>query len=147
MTYHALLPHFGSVALMLSHQQRGQVTSECLHQTEKRINTKARNSLGDKVKEALTEVKMSGMRKRTTETNEKKTYQGTDRVTVLGLVCTKNGRASRPGSTERGGQTGETVTIQHCSGTFTSTIRQKRCGGGSTGWRPDNLLVSYSQDK
>ena len=32
--------------------------------TEKRISTKTRKSLGDKVKETMTEVKMSGMRKR-----------------------------------------------------------------------------------
>ena len=30
---------------------------------------------------------MSGMCKRTVETDQKKTYQGVDRVTVLGLVC------------------------------------------------------------
>ena len=42
-----------------------------------------------KVKETLTEVKISVIRKRTVETNEKKTYQSTDRVTVLGLVCEK----------------------------------------------------------
>jgi len=45
--------------------------------------------LGDKVKETLTEVKMSAMCKRAAEANEKKTYQSTDRVTVLGLVCEK----------------------------------------------------------
>ena len=32
---------------------------------------------------------MSVMCKRTAESNEKKTYQSTDRVTVLGLVCEK----------------------------------------------------------
>jgi hypothetical protein len=32
---------------------------------------------------------MSGMRKRVVETDKKKTYQRTDRVTVLGLVCEK----------------------------------------------------------
>ena len=41
------------------------------------------------MKEGLTEVKMSGMRKRATETDKKKTYQRADRVTVLGLVCEK----------------------------------------------------------
>ena len=41
------------------------------------------------MKETLTEVKISVIRKRTVETNEKKTYQSTDRVTVLGLVCEK----------------------------------------------------------
>jgi hypothetical protein len=45
--------------------------------------------IGVKVKETLTEVKMSGMRKRAGETDKKKTYQRTDRVTVLGLVCEK----------------------------------------------------------
>jgi hypothetical protein len=30
---------------------------------------------------------MSGIRKRAVETDHKKTYQGVDRVTVLGLVC------------------------------------------------------------
>jgi hypothetical protein len=48
-----------------------------------------KTDLGDKVKEALTEVKMSVMHKRPEEDNEKKTYQSTDRVTVLGLVCEK----------------------------------------------------------
>ena len=40
--------------------------------------------LGDKVKEALTEVKMSGMRKRYELDDQRKTYERTDRVTVLG---------------------------------------------------------------
>ena len=43
MSYHGLLPHFGPVTLMLSHQQRGQGTSERLHQAEKRISTKTRD--------------------------------------------------------------------------------------------------------
>jgi hypothetical protein len=89
MAYHGLLPHLGPVALMISHQQSGQGTSESLHQDEKHISTKTRNSLGAKVKETLTEVKMSGMRKRVAETDKKKTYQRTERVTVLGLVCEK----------------------------------------------------------
>ena len=75
--------------LMLSHQQSGQDTSERLHQAVKRISTKARNRLSGKVKEALTEVKMSGIRKRAAESDKKKTYRGADRVTVLGLVCEK----------------------------------------------------------
>jgi hypothetical protein len=87
MSYHGLLPHFGTVTLMFSHQESGQDTSERLHQVEKRISTKSRNKLGDKVKETLTEVKMSGMCKRGVVTDKKKTYQGSDRVTVLGLVC------------------------------------------------------------
>ena len=33
------------------------------------------------------------------------------------------------------------------TGIFISKIGQKRCGGGSAGWRPHILLVSYSQDK
>jgi hypothetical protein len=53
---------------MLSNQQSGQGTSERLHQSVKRISTNFRNRLGGKVKEALTEVKMSGMRKRAAET-------------------------------------------------------------------------------
>ena len=63
MSYHGLLPHFGEVTfiIVLSHQQNGQDTSESLHQTEKCISTKARNSLGDKVTVTLTEVKMSVM--------------------------------------------------------------------------------------
>ena len=31
MSYHEFLPHFGPVALVLSHQQSGQGTSERLH--------------------------------------------------------------------------------------------------------------------
>jgi hypothetical protein len=89
LAYHSFLPHFGPVALMLSNQQSGQGTSERLHQSAKRISTKARNRLGGKVKEALTEVKMSSMRKRAAEADKKKTYRGADRVTVLGLVCEK----------------------------------------------------------
>jgi hypothetical protein len=89
LAYHSFLPHFGPVALMLSNQQSGQGTSERLHQSAKRISTKARNSLGGKVKQALTEVKMSSMRKRAAEADKKKTYRGADRVTVLGLVCEK----------------------------------------------------------
>jgi hypothetical protein len=42
-----------------------------------------------KVKQALTEVKMSGMCQRAAEADEKKTYRDVDRVTVLGLVCEK----------------------------------------------------------
>ncbi len=53
------------------------------------VSTKARNQLGGKVKETLTEVKMSGMCKRAAETDKNKTYRDTDRVTVLGLVCEK----------------------------------------------------------
>jgi hypothetical protein len=41
------------------------------------------------LKEGLTEVKMSGIRKRAAAPDKKKTYQGADRVTVLGLVCEK----------------------------------------------------------
>jgi hypothetical protein len=89
LAYHSFLPHFGPVALMLSNQQSGQGTSERFHQSAKRISTKARNSLGAKVKQALTEVKMSSMRKRAAEADKKKTYRGADRVTVLGLVCEK----------------------------------------------------------
>jgi hypothetical protein len=71
----------------MSHQQSGQDTSERLHQDEKRISTL--NRFTDKVKETLSEVKMSGMRKRAVEDDKKKTYQRVDRVTVLGLVCEK----------------------------------------------------------
>ncbi len=67
MTYHGLLPHFGPVVIMFSHQQTGQGISECLHQSEKHIITKIRNKLGDKVKETLTEIKMSVIRKRAVE--------------------------------------------------------------------------------
>ncbi len=42
MDYHAFLPYFGSVVLMLSHQQSGQGTSERLHQSAKCISTKAK---------------------------------------------------------------------------------------------------------
>jgi hypothetical protein len=52
------------------------------------INPKTRNSLGDKVKQTLTEVEMSGIRKRS-ELDNQKTCQRTD--TVLGLVCEKMG--------------------------------------------------------
>jgi len=83
------LPNFGPLALNLSHQQSGQGASERLHNAEKRISTKTRNRLRPEVKEALTEVKMSALRKRSERVNEKKTYQRTDRVTVLGLVCEK----------------------------------------------------------
>jgi len=89
LAYHSFLPHFGPVALMLSNQQSGQGTSERLHQSAKRISTKARNSLGGKVKQALTEVKMSGRCQRAAEADKKKTYRDVDRVTVLGLVCEK----------------------------------------------------------
>jgi hypothetical protein len=53
------------------------------------ISTKVRNSLGAKVKQALTEVKMSIIRKRSAEADKKKTYRVADRVTVLCLVCEK----------------------------------------------------------
>jgi len=41
------------------------------------------------VKTALTEVKMTVIRKRSERINQIKTYQRTDRVTILGLVCEK----------------------------------------------------------
>ena len=69
MVYHTPLPHF---ALMLSHQQSGQAACERLQNVEKRISTKTRNLLGDKVNEAMTEVKMSEMRKRCELDNQKK---------------------------------------------------------------------------
>ena len=37
-----VLPHFGPVVIMFSHQQTGQGISECLHQSEKHIITKIR---------------------------------------------------------------------------------------------------------
>ena len=43
-----------------------------------------------KVEGETTEVKMSRMCKRSELDNQKKTYQCTDKVTVLGLVCEKN---------------------------------------------------------
>jgi hypothetical protein len=89
LAYHSFLPHFGPVSLMLSNQQSGQGTSERLHQSAKCISTKARNSLGAKVKHALTEVKMSSIGKRAAEADKKKSYRGADRVTVLCLVCEK----------------------------------------------------------
>jgi hypothetical protein len=58
-----------------------------IHNVEKCSNTKTHHSLGDKVNGALTEVKMSRMRKRSEVDQEKKTYQSGDRVTVLGLEC------------------------------------------------------------
>ena len=75
---------------MLSPQQSGQGASAGLHNDEKHISIKSRNSLGHKVKKDLKEVKMSMKRKRSDLTNQRKTYWGTDRVTVLGLVCEKN---------------------------------------------------------
>jgi hypothetical protein len=87
-----------------THQQSGQGTRESFHQTQKSIITKTRNLLEHKVKETLTEVKMSVMRKRTVETDKKKTYQRADRVTVLGLVCEKM-TVSGTRSTGTGGQT------------------------------------------
>ena len=57
---------------MLSHQQSGQGACERLQNAEKRISTKTRNLLGDKVKEAMTEVKMSEMRKGSELDNQKK---------------------------------------------------------------------------
>ena len=41
------------------------------------------------MKGTLTEVKMCGIRQRSELDKQKKTYQRTDRVTVLGLVCEK----------------------------------------------------------
>ena len=42
---------------------------------------------GRKRTPGLSIPEMSGMNKRAVETDKKKTYQRTDRVTVLGLVC------------------------------------------------------------
>ena len=60
---------------MLSCQESGQGVSECLHNDETRISTKTRNRLGDQVKEELAEVKMSMIRKRSQDDNQKKTSQ------------------------------------------------------------------------
>jgi hypothetical protein len=60
---------------------------------------------------ALTEVKMSRIRKRSEVDQEKKTYQSGDRVTVLGLEC-KNDQTSETASAGRRGQTGETGDSQ-----------------------------------
>ena len=46
-----------------------------LHNAEKCISTKTRNSLGDKVKGALTEIKMSRMRLQYTQTPETEALQ------------------------------------------------------------------------
>jgi len=62
---------FWPIALMLSCQQSGQGASERLHNTEKRISTKTRNHVGDQVKEELAEVKMSMIRKRSHDNQEK----------------------------------------------------------------------------
>ena len=48
-----------------------------------------RDSLGDKVKGSLTEVKMSRRSKRSDLDQEKKTYHRGDRITVLGVVSVK----------------------------------------------------------
>ena len=89
LVYWRHLQHFGPLALILSHQQSGQGASERLHNAEKRISTKTRAKLRPDVKQALTEVKMSMVRKRYERVNEQKTYKRTDRVTLLGLVCEK----------------------------------------------------------
>ena len=83
------LESFGPLALNLSHQQSGQGASERLHNAEKRISTKSRARLRPDVKDALTCIKMSAIRKRSERVNLAKTYRRTDRVTVLGLVCEK----------------------------------------------------------
>ena len=41
------------------------------------------------MKEEMTEVKMSMIRKRSQDDNQKKTYDRKDSVTVLGMVCEK----------------------------------------------------------
>jgi hypothetical protein len=56
---------------------------------EKRITTKTRDSLGDKVKGSLTEVKMSRRSKRSDLDQEKKTHHRGARITVLGVVPVK----------------------------------------------------------
>lgn len=89
LVYWRHLEHFGPLALNLSHQQSGQGASERLHNAEKRIITKTRARLSPEVKDALTCVKMSAIRKRSERVNLAKTYKRTDRVTVLGLVCEK----------------------------------------------------------
>ena len=84
--YWKQLDYFGLIALQLANQQSGQGASERLHNAEKSISTKTRVKLRSDVKDALTEVKMSQMRKRCERVNEQKTYKRGDRVTVLGLV-------------------------------------------------------------
>ena len=71
---------------MLSCQESGQGASERLDNVEKIISTKTHNRLGDQVKQELTEVKMSMIRKRSQDDNQKKTYERKDSVTVLGMV-------------------------------------------------------------
>ena len=79
----------GKTVFPTSSHQSGQGSSDRLHNTGKHINTKTHSTLGVTVKQQLTEVKMSMIRKRSKFSNQNKTYKGTDRVTVLGLVCKK----------------------------------------------------------
>ena len=60
MVYHAQLPHFGEVTLMLSHQQSGQGASERLHNSEahKKAVLLMRNAEAHK-KEAKWHVRVS----------------------------------------------------------------------------------------
>jgi hypothetical protein len=98
------------------------------HNIEKKITTKTRNPLGDKVKGTLTEVKMSRIRKRSDLDQEKKsihffswsrsdlveTYTESHRV---GCGMRKNGQVSVTVSAGRRGQAGETgvsQTNEHC---------------------------------
>jgi hypothetical protein len=48
-----------------------------------------KEKIGRKRTPGLRIPEMSGMHKRAVETDKEKTYQRTDRVTVLGLVCEK----------------------------------------------------------
>ena len=110
MVYPEHLEHLGSLTLILSGQESGQGASERLHNDEKCIRTKTRNSLGDKVKQQMTEVKMSMIRKRSELPNQNKMYQGTDRVTVLVLVCEKmTDRVTLPRQEEEDRQDREVV--------------------------------------
>lgn len=60
---------------------------------EKHISTKKCSTFGHTVKEAMTEVKMAVILKRSELVNQKKSYHQTDRE-CFGVGVRKNGRAS-----------------------------------------------------
>ena len=75
-------------------------------------STKTWNSLGDKVKGELTEVKMSRIRKISELDQSKKTYQSDEKSHRVGSGVFKNDQASEFVSSGRRGQSDESGGIQ-----------------------------------
>ena len=85
--FHAYLPHWGPIALMLCAQRSGQGASERMHQVVKRHRHKGSNRQSGLVTAARSELHMHIAREKFMKQEALREAKGTDTVKVLGLVC------------------------------------------------------------